>query len=280
MLIFKEPRKLQAYLGKVRHRKSIGFIPTMGDLHAAHLSLMQRSKKENDLTVVSIFVNPTQFDSSADLKEYTRTPKRDIEKLKQAKVDILFMPGQTDLYSKDFQTWVTVENLSKVLCGAFRPGHFRGVATVVLKLFHIVQPRRAYFGLKDFQQYKVIERMVEELNLPITMKPCPLIRQEDGLAMSSRNRRLSVEERKRAIRIVAGLKAVVDGLQSDRQISKVKMLSQFKKVLNPTPQDKIEYLELVHPDSLMPLKTAKKPFLLATAVWIGKTRLIDNLYLK
>ncbi|MBI2916265.1 MAG: pantoate--beta-alanine ligase [Elusimicrobia bacterium] len=277
MRIFYSIPETRAFLKRMGRNKQIGFVPTMGDLHAGHLSLIRRSKKENDCTVVSIFVNPLQFNQKKDYQSYHRDTRADLSALRKEGVDMVFLPSDQELYPDRFQTTVNVEGLTQGLCGAFRPGHFRGVATVVLKLFQIVQPARAYFGQKDYQQLKVIEKMVHDLNLPIEIVACPTVREKDGLALSSRNRRLSISEHKRASSIYATLRSVALFAQSHPASAVTSLRQLFYKGLDLSEEDRVEYFEVVHPDTLTTLKKIQTPFLLAAAVWIGKTRLIDNL---
>jgi pantoate--beta-alanine ligase len=277
MKVFDKIDEFKEYRCRIDCKKTVGFVPTMGDIHQGHLSLIRRSKEENDMTIVSIFVNPEQFDRKKDYKQYYRNLPVDLEKLEIENIDAVFVPTSFEMYPEKFQTRVNVENLSKPLCGAFRPGHFRGVATVVLKLLNLVQPARLYLGMKDYQQWKVVEQMVKDLNVPVEVVPCPLVRECDNLAMSSRNRRLNPKQRARAPRIFYALLAVADFIKEKRKVSKLQILSQFKKILALSPEDKLEYLEVVDPETLLPLKKFRPPALIATALWIGKTRLIDNL---
>ncbi len=254
--------------------KSLGFVPTMGDLHEGHLSLVRRSKKENDLTAVSIFVNPSQFNQKKDFQIYHRDEKRDLSLLKKHNVDLVFMPEPSEIYPKGFQTWVQVDDLTLGLCGPHRPGHFKGVATVVAMLFNIVQPSKAYLGMKDFQQLKVIERLVHDLHMPITIVPCPTAREADGLAMSSRNRRLSPSEHIRAVQFARALRDAGENSKAGK-MSVPKIYRRFLEDASLNKKD-VDYLEIADPETLLPLKKIKKPFVIAAAVWIGKTRLIDN----
>lgn len=252
----------------------------MGDLHKGHQSLIRRSQKENQITVVSIFVNPKQFNNREDFQRYHRNLKTDCRILEREKADVLFAPSEKEIYPAGFQTSVQVTQLSKPLCGRYRPGHFEGVAAIVLKLFDIVQPQRAYFGMKDYQQYKIVERMTKDLDLPLKIVPCPIVREDDGLALSSRNRWLSSGERIRAASIYAGLKSVEESIRLGQKCDANLLRQNFRKKLNLVKGDKVEYLEIVDGENLVPLKIAKKPILIAAAVWIGKTRLIDNILLK
>lgn len=252
---------------------SLGFVPTLGDLHEGHFSLIRRSKKENRFTAVSIFVNPPQFNDKKDFLRYRRNVRRDLALLKKENVDLVFLPSEREMYPEGFQTWVEPGDLARGLCGRHRPGHFRGVATVVAKLFNIVRPTRAYFGMKDFQQLKIIQRMVRDLNLPVKIVPCPTVREKDGLALSSRNRRLSPAERTRASRFPKALQSVAAAVLSRKAVSPASIRAEFKKMLKG---DRVEYLEIVDPETLASKKRLKPPLLIASAVWIGKTRLIDN----
>ncbi|MDO8735135.1 MAG: pantoate--beta-alanine ligase, partial [Elusimicrobiota bacterium] len=200
MRIFLNPQKIQKFIKKIKQQnKSIGFIPTMGALHQGHISLIRRARKENDIVAVSIFVNPSQFAPHEDLKKYPRPFEKDINICKSEGVDVIFAPMLKEMYPENYLAYITVEKLSDIMCGKFRPGHFRGVATIVAKLFNIVQPDRAYFGLKDFQQSVIVKKMVTDLNFPVKIITCPIVREKDGLALSSRNVYLSYEERKKAL---------------------------------------------------------------------------------
>ena len=256
---------------------SLGFVPTMGDLHEGHLSLIRRSKKENRFTAVSIFVNPAQFNDQKDFLRYRRNRKRDLALLKKEKVDRIFMPSVREIYPEGFQMWVEPGDLARGLCGRHRPGHFRGVATVVAKLFNLVRPTCAYFGMKDFQQLKIIQRMVKDMNFQIEIVPCPTVREKDGLALSSRNARLSPAERERAARLPLALCSIRDSIISGESVTIELLRTQFKKMLKGGRGDKVEYLDIVDPETLAPKKHLRPPLLIAAAVWIGKTRLIDNI---
>ncbi len=257
---------------------SIGFVPTMGALHEGHLSLARRSKKENALTVVSIFVNPTQFGPNEDFDRYPRDLQHDQELLSREKIDYIYAPETGDIYPAGFSTFVEETELSKVLCGVFRPGHFRGVCTVVFRLFRIVRPDRAYFGQKDAQQLRIIEKMTEDLDLEIQIVGCPILREKDGLAMSSRNIYLSGEERVIAPQIHAALqKAQAAFTQGERDTHN--LLEMAKSVLAPFPAIETQYLELRRwRDFGVEEKTTEKS-VLAFAGHLGKTRLIDNVIL-
>lgn len=258
--------------------KRLGFVPTMGFLHEGHLSLMRRAREENDIVVASIFVNPTQFGPNEDLDRYPRDAAGDRAKCEASGVDVLFMPQASEMYPEKPVVFVTVEGVSEVLEGALRPGHFRGVATIVAKLFNIVKPRRAYFGQKDFQQCVVIKRMVAGLDLDVEVVVHPTVREQDGLAMSSRNSYLSEEERR-----VAGTvwRALSEGERLFRigQRDAIALQSEVRGVLMREPGLSIDYVEIVDPDSLMPQAVMESRSMIVVAVRVGRTRLIDNLQL-
>ena len=256
--------------------KKVGFVPTMGYLHEGHLSLMQQSKKDADLTVVSIFVNPTQFNNPHDLKNYPRNLRRDKLFAKQKGVDIIFHPSVDEIYPKGHMTYVDVEGVSNNLCGQFRPGHFKAVATVVSKLINIVSPDVMYLGQKDAQQVVVIKKMVEDLNFPVKIKVMPTIRESDGLAMSSRNSRLSNQERQEAIILYQSLQYFKKLIFQGR-INVLSLQKAAKQMIEKKSSARVEYIELVNADDLSPLRHLKGRVLIALAVWLGKTRLIDNI---
>ncbi len=260
------------------HREKIGFVPTMGDLHDGHLSLIRRARAECDRAAVSIFVNPMQFGPNEDYKRYTRNIARDGKLCRKAKVDLLFTPTVATMYPAGFQTSVEVEHLSRYLCGLDRPGHFKGVATVVAKLFNLIRPSVAYFGLKDYQQAMVIRRMVDDLSFPVKLKFCSTIRESDGLALSSRNRYLSSEERLRALEIYRTLKLGRELIRGGlRNVGAVRQ--RMTRHLNQYA-DRIHYVSIADPQSLEAVIHIKRPVLLAIAARVGKTRLIDNLLVK
>jgi len=281
MKVYRQILPLQKDILKLKRKnKSIGFVPTMGALHEGHLSLVHRARKENDILVVSIFVNPKQFGPNEDYLRYPRPFERDRKLCEKEKVDILFAPSVKEMYPDGYLSYVTVEKLSDKLCGKYRPGHFRGVATVVTKLFNIVQPDRAYFGEKDFQQLQIIKKMVKDLNLPIEIVSCPTVRERNGLALSSRNLYLNPEERIRALSLNQALKKAKDLITKQKVRDTEKIIQEMKKIILPARPSKIDYIEIVHPETFEPLKQAKPPLLIALAVWFGKTRLIDNLLLE
>ena len=257
--------------------KSIGFVPTMGYLHEGHISLMRCSKKDNDITVVSIFVNPIQFGVNEDLDRYPRDLERDLEICKKEGVDYVFHPSVEEMYPEDFSTYVIVEGLTEGLCGAYRPGHFKGVTTVVNKLFNIVQPDRVYFGEKDYQQLKVIQKMVKDLNMNVQVIGCPIVREPDGLAMSSRNKYLSPEERKAALSLSKALFKAKEMFKSgETDINKIR--KEMEKIILSHPEVKeIQYIEFVDAETLKPKERLEKGSIIALAVFVGNTRLIDNI---
>lgn len=256
--------------------KTIGFVPTMGALHEGHLSLVRRARQDNNITVVSIFVNPIQFGPSEDYVKYPRDIEEDTKKLQKENIDILFLPDVSGMYPEDFLTYIDVEKISTKLCGTFRPGHFRGVATVVMKLFNIVKPTSTYFGQKDFQQTVVIKQMVKDLDLDIDIIICPTVREPDGLAMSSRNVYLDPEQRKAATIIYKTLleasNLIKSGIIDGRQIQKIMQ----EKILKEPAVTKIDYVGVYDPITLEEIYDIKKDVLLAAAIRIGSTRLIDN----
>lgn len=254
---------------------TVGLVPTMGYLHEGHQSLIARSVAENDRTVVSDFVNPIQFGPTEDLATYPRDIERDAALCESTGANLIFHPEADEMYAPDFCTYVDMDHLTKGLCGKTRPIHFRGVCTVVSKLFHIVQPDRAYFGQKDAQQLAVIRRMVRDLNMPLTIVGCPIIREEDGLAKSSRNTYLSAEERKAALCLSRGLnkgKAAVEAGETDAEKVKAIITAEIKA----EPLSRIDYVEIVDWNNLEPVSSTEGSILAAVAVYIGKTRLIDN----
>lgn len=256
--------------------KSIGFIPTMGSLHTGHISLIKQAKKTCDKTIVSVFVNPLQFAPSEDLETYPRKLNDDSKLLQEADVDSLFTPDVTELYPPHYRTFVAVEELSDLLCGQHRQGHFRGVTTVVLKLFNLVRPNQAFFGEKDYQQLVIIKKMVTDLHIPVEIIGCPTIREIDGLAMSSRNIYLNTQERKSATLLYKALKGtkkiILDG---ERRPKKIR-----QHMVNLLDQDSIitiDYVAVCNPKTLQELETIENKILLAVACRIGKARLIDNI---
>ncbi len=258
--------------------KTVGLVPTMGFLHEGHLGLVREAGRKTDVRVVSIFVNPAQFGPAEDFDKYPRDTERDKALLEKEGVDCLFLPEAGDMYPAGYETWVEVAGLQKALCGKTRPGHFRGVATVVLKLFNIVQPDRAFFGWKDAQQLVVLRRMAADLNLGVALEGVPIVREADGLALSSRNTYLSPEQRKAALVLSRSLKAaeaMVGG--GERKASAV--LETIKGMIAGEPLARLDYAEIVGLDGLKELDIIEGEVLMALAVYFGRTRLIDNIRL-
>jgi len=250
----------------------------MGYLHEGHLSLVRRAREQCDRVVMSIFVNPLQFGPREDYDRYPRDLERDARLAREAGVDVIFHPSVEEMYPRPNLTYVTVERLSETLCGQSRPGHFRGVATVVSKLFHIVQPDRAYFGQKDIQQLRVIEQMVEDLNFPVVVEGCPIVREPDGLAMSSRNVYLSPSERQQAPVIYASLRRAQQAYAAGERDAE-KLLSLVREGISQAPDARIDYIRLVDRYTLDDVQRVDGPAILAVAVWFGSARLIDNIIL-
>jgi pantoate--beta-alanine ligase len=261
-----------------RDEKRLGFVPTMGALHEGHLSLVRAAREKCDVVAVSIFVNPLQFSLNEDLAKYPRTFERDAGLLERESVDILFVPTSQEMYPAGAITYVTVEGLSEKLCGRSRPGHFRGVTTVVAKLFHIVEPDLAFFGQKDAAQATIIRRMVQDLNLPVEIIVCPIVREPDGLAMSSRNAYLSPQERKSALALHRSLTEVKNRFdQGERNAAT--LIEAASQVLAQDPVVRLDYCEVVDPATLDPVQELTSGALVAIAAFVGNTRLIDNVVL-
>ena len=261
-----------------RKGKTMGFVPTMGALHQGHVSLIRRARKENNIVVVSIFVNPAQFGPPEDLKNYPRNLKRDAQMCRKEGVDFIFYPHAEDMYPGNYKTYVTVDDLSDGLCAKFRPGHFKGVTTVVTKLFNLLQPEIAYFGQKDAQQAIIIKRMTEDLNMSVKIKIMPIVRQKDGLALSSRNVYLAPKERKEALVLSQALN-LADKLIKQRNRNPKDIICRMRQLINKKKSAKIQYICIVDLENLKPVERIKGKVLIALAVWIGRTRLIDNLCL-
>lgn len=258
----------------------IGFVPTMGALHEGHLSLIRRARRETDYVVVSIFVNPTQFGSGEDYDRYPRTFADDRRAAAEAGTDLIFAPTVSEMYPEGFSTYVEVTGgLTAGLCGRSRPGFFRGVATVVTKLFNQVQPDVAYFGQKDPQQAVVVKRMVRDLDLPVRIVVCPIVREPDGLALSSRNRYLSPEERRQATVLYQALRRAEELFAAGvRETARLKR--SLRAVIRKAPAARIDYVEVVDAETMEPLRVIDRPAMVALAVFIGQTRLIDNTVLR
>jgi pantoate--beta-alanine ligase len=259
-----------------RAGKTIGFVPTMGALHTGHISLIEAAKKKCNFVVVSIFVNPTQFGPKEDFKKYPRPIKADLKMCRKAGVDCVFTPTPHEMYPSENLTWIDVEKLSEPLCGKFRPGHFRGVATVCAKLFNIVLPDIAYFGQKDAQQAIVIKRMVADLNMPLKIVVCPTMREKTGLAMSSRNQYLTPQQKKDAAYIYKSLQKCRQMIKQGVTDSK-KIITAMRKILRQIPSAQIQYVSIVDAETLQNIGKITGKVLAAVAVKIGPTRLIDNI---
>lgn len=261
-----------------RDEKRLGLVPTMGALHDGHLSLVRAAKAQCDVVVVSIFVNPTQFGPNEDFSKYPRTFERDRELLENEGVDVLFAPSVDEMYPAGVVTYVTVEGMSEKLCGKSRPGHFRGVTTVVAKLFNIVEPDVAFFGQKDAAQAAIIRRMVRDLNFPVEIVVGPIVREPDGLAMSSRNAYLDPQQRKAALALHRALLRV-QSLFDQGERSATKLIAAGKQEFTEEPSVRLDYLEIVDPETLNPLVNALNGSVVAVAAFVGTTRLIDNIVL-
>ncbi|MFO0867256.1 MAG: pantoate--beta-alanine ligase [Gemmataceae bacterium] len=259
-----------------RAGQTVGFVPTMGALHEGHASLLRQAKAENPFVVASIFVNPTQFAPHEDFSRYPRTMEHDVRICDEAGTNLIFHPEPKELYPLGYQTYVEVTQLQQGMCGASRPTHFRGVATVVLKLFNNVQPDVAYFGQKDAQQARVLERMAIDLDVPVRVNVCPIVRESDGLAMSSRNRYLDPDQRRHATVLHRSLEAIRAKVESGERSAHA-LQSMAKDMIAATPGAKIDYVDIVGWDDLRPIDVVQGETLVAVAVWFGTTRLIDNL---
>jgi len=257
--------------------KIIGFVPTMGALHDGHMSLLKRSKEENDVTVASIFINPAQFGPGEDFNRYPKDHKGDMEKLSTLNVEAVFLPDVAEIYPKGFSTFIYAGGIGNILCGASRPDHFNGVATVVTKLFNIVMPDRAYFGQKDFQQTVVIKKLERELGFDIDIVVCPIIREDDGLAMSSRNAYLNDEERESALILNKALQYGKTLMMSGKEGSISSVKEKIAALLASDPLVRIDYVEIVGPQYLENIQKGELPAAICIAVYIGNTRLIDNI---
>lgn len=259
-------------------RKCIGLVPTMGALHAGHISLIRAARAENVFVIVSIFVNPTQFGPKEDLSRYPRPFDKDVQICAEENVDLIFHPTPEIMYSPTFETYVEVHQLQTVLCGAARPGHFRGVATVVLKLFNILQPDVAYFGQKDAQQARILMQMVRDLDVPVELKMCPIVREPDGLALSSRNVYLDAAQRNNATVLHRSLQRMRERIDAGERDA-ADLLKEARAMIEATPGARIDYVAIVDFDRLQPLTRLQGKVLMAVAVYFGATRLIDNMLL-
>ena len=277
MITFTTKKDIRNYLESLPDKGSVGFVPTMGALHQGHISLLNRSKEENEISIVSIFVNPTQFNDINDFHTYPKNFAEDSEILEQQGCNILFLPSYGEIYPEKAINWIDVDlgDLEKVMEGSFRPGHFKGVKTVVYKLFDIIEPDKAYFGIKDYQQLLVIKKMVEKFKMPVQIVPCATKREPDGLAMSSRNKKLNREERTAASEIPLILNKSLEKL-SFMAIHEIKQLAQER--FNKHPLLQLQYFEILNQDTLLPAEKAKPGNTrIFIAAFAGKTRLIDNM---
>ena len=274
--IASSPGELRAAIAAARtQRKSIGLVPTMGALHAGHLSLIEASRRECDYTVVTIFVNPTQFGPSEDFERYPRTLLADLAAIRSLGADLAFVPATSDLYRSQHATFVEMHGPAEPLEGQRRPGHFRGVATIVLKLFNLATPERAYFGQKDYQQTLVVQRMVADLDLPIEVRVCPTVREPDGLALSSRNVYLSPTERQQALTLYRSLQSGAELFAAGERNAET-LAAEMRKLYDAAPLVRLEYLTVADPETLAPLVRVNQRAVIAVAAQVGKTRLIDN----
>ena len=276
MKVIEDPKEMQIFSDEARHQNyKIGFVPTMGYLHQGHISLLDAARKETDQVVLSIFVNPTQFSPGEDLSVYPRDLPKDMDIAKKAGVNVVFTPDDNNIYGPNYQTNINLKQLPNHLCGIHRPIHFQGVATVVTKLFNIVKPHFAYFGEKDYQQLAVIRQMTQDLNFNINIVGCPIVREKDGLAMSSRNVYLSKTQRQSALSLSKVLKdtqkKVFDGITDVN-----KLVSDAKNYIESQPEAQVEYINICDKDTLDDISIINKDSLMALAVKIGRTRLIDN----
>ena len=275
MLVERDPVKTRQCVRELRRGgKSVGLVPTMGALHEGHLSLLRRCRAENDVCALSIFVNPTQFGPQEDLGAYPRRLTEDLAVAEELGVDVAFAPRAEDMYQAGFATWVTVEGLTEPLCGRSRPGHFRGVTTVVTKLFNVVEPDRAYFGEKDYQQLAVVRRMARDLNMAVEIRACPTVREADGLAMSSRNARLTAEERALAPALYRALRTAAEAAAKGATGREAEEIA--RREVARTPRFEVQYVEAVDPETLEPKGDRGVPMVLAAAAYLGEVRLVDN----
>lgn len=278
MVVTKDIKKIRKIIKKAKEEKKIvGFIPTMGALHQGHLALVKHASKNCGYIVVSIFINPKQFAPQEDFNAYPRQIKKDLALLKNINVDLVFTPDTETMYPLNFSTYVEETQLSKPLCGKSRPNHFQGVTTVVTKLFNIVLPDIAYFGQKDFQQASIIQRIVNDLNIPVTIKIIPTVREKTGLALSSRNKYLTPQEYKNATTLYKALCLAKTQIKLGEKTPKtiIALMHNYVKT-NLNSNDKIDYIEILNAETLKPLKQLEGKILIALAILIGKTRLIDN----
>jgi pantoate--beta-alanine ligase len=269
------PGLRQALAPHRKAQRSIGLVPTMGALHPGHGSLIDSARRECDVVVVTIFVNPIQFNQAADYTRYPRTLETDLSFCDERNVDYVFAPSEKEIYPAPLDTHVEVDRLTDHLCGAHRPGHFRGVATIVAKLFLIALPDKAYFGEKDAQQLAVIARMTRDLNIPVEVVPVPIVREADGLALSSRNQHLSAAERRTAPVLYQGLQAALQAIEAGVRVPG-EALRAATEIYARKPELRVEYLEVVDAAEMQPVGRIEGPVRIAVAAWLGETRLIDN----
>ncbi len=281
MQVITTVKEMQALSKKMKAEgRSIGFVPTMGALHEGHMSLVRSSINDNDITIVSIFINPTQFGPNEDFNRYPKDHKGDMKKISALNVEAVFLPGVAEIYPKGFSTFLYVGGIGGVLCGASRPDHFNGVATVVAKLFNAVMPERAYFGQKDFQQTVVIRKLVKEMNFDTDIIVCPIVREPDGLAMSSRNAYLNEEERMSAVILNKALHYGRELMLSGREKQTSSIRAKMDALIKSAPLVTIEYIEIVGPQYLEKMKDVTFPAVICLAIKIGNTRLIDNIIVR
>lgn len=281
MDIINDPKEIQELTSRLKcSGKIISLVPTMGYFHAGHLSLMKWARENSDIVFVSLFVNPTQFGPKEDYNSYPRDFERDTKMAQEVGVDYIFAPEKDVIYEPDHGTWVSVPKLAQYLCGKSRPGHFQGVCTIVLKLFNLVNPHLAIFGKKDYQQFVIIKKMVKDLNVPVEIIGRPIVREIDGLAMSSRNSYLTQDERKQAANIYLGLKKACEWTKNGVRDSETIISRLSECYMEHIPSGEIDYIEIVDPTDLTPVKTIDKEAILAVAIYLGKARLIDNILLE
>ncbi len=277
MEVFKTIAEIRSRLASETRQRRIGLVPTMGALHEGHFSLIDAARGECDLVVVSIFINPTQFGPGEDLDAYPRTPEEDLAACRSRGVDVVFAPMVEEMYPDEPLTEVNVKDLDRRLCGASRPGHFTGVCTVVAKLFGIVAPDAAYFGAKDYQQSVIIRRMVRDLNFPVEIRVCPTVREEDGLAVSSRNSYLTDRQRRQAPQLYRSLQLARDMIEKDHPLAGRVVEAVREHLGKNAPDGEIDYVRIVDPDTLRQVEETNRPVLVALAVKLGNARLIDNI---
>lgn len=276
MQIIQSCREMQKLAAELRAQgKSLGLVPTMGYFHEGHLSLMRRSRADNHVSIISIYVNPTQFGRGEDFTTYPRDLEGDAQKAQNVGVDIIFAPADKEVYPAGYSTFVEVEELTEGLCGASRPGHFKGVTTVVAKLFHLCKPHRAYFGQKDAQQARIIQQMTADLNLDLEIVVMPIVREADGLAMSSRNIYLSPQERKAALALSRSLAWAQEAYNKGERSADL-LIQGIKKIIEKEKLGLIDYVDIVDADTLKEVGQIERPVLVALAIKFGKARLIDN----